>query len=177
MECFGTTDFDNNSRLITLSTIIISGLHCIWIWKQQGWEVDPEIDGKMKWGRTEDFLVEKGGRKGYITERNGRSSWERQGIVAFCTCQRNEYIYIYISCPLFSWQVTFLWIKSKCTKFIHTCACVRKNTASLSNVSIAGWWVCGSLAKASTIAYRCRKLTITKNIRLQVLMTRSVQIF
>jgi len=29
MECFGTTDFDNNSRLITLSAIIISGLHCI----------------------------------------------------------------------------------------------------------------------------------------------------
>ena len=29
MECFGTTDFDNNSRLITLSVIIISGLHCI----------------------------------------------------------------------------------------------------------------------------------------------------
>jgi len=21
------------------------------IWKQQGWEVDQEIDGKMKWGR------------------------------------------------------------------------------------------------------------------------------
>jgi hypothetical protein len=29
MECFGTIDFDNNSRLITLSAIIISGLHCI----------------------------------------------------------------------------------------------------------------------------------------------------
>jgi hypothetical protein len=29
MECFGTTDFDKNSRLITLSAIIISGLHCI----------------------------------------------------------------------------------------------------------------------------------------------------
>jgi len=29
MECFGTNNFDNNSRLITLSTIIISGLHCI----------------------------------------------------------------------------------------------------------------------------------------------------
>ena len=28
MECFGTTDFDNNSRLITLSAIIISGHHC-----------------------------------------------------------------------------------------------------------------------------------------------------
>jgi hypothetical protein len=29
VECFGTTDFDNNIRLITLSAIIISGLHCI----------------------------------------------------------------------------------------------------------------------------------------------------
>ena len=26
----------------------------IGIWKQQGWEVDQEIDGKMKWGRLED---------------------------------------------------------------------------------------------------------------------------
>jgi hypothetical protein len=29
MECFGITDFDNNSQLITSSAIIISGLHCI----------------------------------------------------------------------------------------------------------------------------------------------------
>jgi len=29
MECFGTTDFDNNCWLITLSAIIICGLHCI----------------------------------------------------------------------------------------------------------------------------------------------------
>jgi len=29
MECFGTPAFDDNSRLITLSAIIISGLHCI----------------------------------------------------------------------------------------------------------------------------------------------------
>ena len=28
MDCFGTTDFDNSSRLITLSAIIISGFHC-----------------------------------------------------------------------------------------------------------------------------------------------------
>ena len=41
----------------------------IWIWKQQGWEVDQEIDGKMKWGRLEDWLVEKGGRKVYIKQR------------------------------------------------------------------------------------------------------------
>jgi hypothetical protein len=29
MECFGTTDFDNNSRLITLTAIKISGRNCI----------------------------------------------------------------------------------------------------------------------------------------------------
>ena len=28
--------------------------YCIWIWKQEGWEVDQEIDGKMKWGRMEN---------------------------------------------------------------------------------------------------------------------------
>jgi len=40
----------------------------------------------------EEQLVEKDGRKKYITERNGRSSWERQGIVAFCTCQWNDWM-------------------------------------------------------------------------------------
>jgi len=34
--------------------------------------IDQEIDGKVKWGRMEYWLVEKGGRKEYITERNGR---------------------------------------------------------------------------------------------------------
>jgi hypothetical protein len=34
--------------------------------------------------------VEKGGRKKYMIERNGRSSRERQGIVEFCTRQWNE---------------------------------------------------------------------------------------
>jgi hypothetical protein len=29
-------------------------MYCIWIWKQQDWEVDKEIDGKMKWGRMEE---------------------------------------------------------------------------------------------------------------------------
>ena len=64
----------------------------IWIWKQQGWEVDREIDVKMKWRRMGDYLVYKGGRKGYITERNGRSSWEWQRIISFCTCQWNEWV-------------------------------------------------------------------------------------
>jgi len=36
--------------------------------------------------------VKKDGREKYMTERNGRSSLERQGIVAFCTCQWNERI-------------------------------------------------------------------------------------
>ena len=40
----------------------------IWIWKQQGWEVDQEIDGKMRWQRMEEKLVEKGGKKNYITQ-------------------------------------------------------------------------------------------------------------
>jgi hypothetical protein len=31
------------------------------------------MDGKMKGGRMEDWLVEKGGRKVYVTERNGRN--------------------------------------------------------------------------------------------------------
>ena len=31
-----------------------------------------------------------GGRKGYIRDKNGRSSSEWQGIVAFCTCQWND---------------------------------------------------------------------------------------
>ena len=31
-----------------------------------------------------------GARQGYITKKNGRSSWEHHGIIAFCTCQRNE---------------------------------------------------------------------------------------
>ena len=26
----------------------------MWIWNQQGWDVDQEIDGKIKWGRMEN---------------------------------------------------------------------------------------------------------------------------
>jgi hypothetical protein len=28
--------------------------YCIWIWKEQYWEGDQEIDDKMKWGRMEE---------------------------------------------------------------------------------------------------------------------------
>jgi hypothetical protein len=39
-----------------------------------GSRVDQEIDGRMKRERREEWLVEKSGRKNYITERNGKSS-------------------------------------------------------------------------------------------------------
>jgi len=40
----------------------------------------------------EELFVGKGGRKKNITERNGRSSWERQRIIEFCTWQWNEWM-------------------------------------------------------------------------------------
>jgi len=56
------------------------------------WQDEVREDGRIVGG--------EGGRKKYITERNGRSSWERQGIVAFCTWQWNEWIiYYYITLP------------------------------------------------------------------------------
>ena len=40
------------------------------------WQDEVRKDGRLA-----------GGGKEYTTERNGRSSWEQQGIVTFCTCQ------------------------------------------------------------------------------------------
>jgi hypothetical protein len=42
--------------------------------------------------RMDEQLVEKSGRKKYITERSGTSSWEEQGIVAFCIRWMNEWM-------------------------------------------------------------------------------------
>jgi hypothetical protein len=44
----------------------------------------------MKRGRMEEQWMEMGDRKKHITERNGRSSLEEQGIITFCTCQWSE---------------------------------------------------------------------------------------
>ena len=41
-------------------------------------------------------MVEKGGRKGYITERNRRSSWQWQAIITFRTCEWNEWMNEYV---------------------------------------------------------------------------------
>jgi len=49
-------------------------------------KVDQEIDGKMKRGRMEDLLGEKGWKERVYK----REEWKKQEIVAFCTCQWNE---------------------------------------------------------------------------------------
>ena len=41
----------------------------------------------MKWGRMEEWLAERSGRKKCMTGRNGRGSWEQHGITAFCSCK------------------------------------------------------------------------------------------
>jgi len=66
MECFGTTDFDNNSRLITLSEIIISGLHCINVWYVTTWQF---VD--IKW-MTKIRLKILGGKKKLVVKRRNR---------------------------------------------------------------------------------------------------------
>ena len=47
------------------------------------WQDGVREDGRIVGG--------EGWQEKYITERNGRSSWEQQGIVTFCTCQWNEW--------------------------------------------------------------------------------------
>jgi hypothetical protein len=46
------------------------------------WQDEVMGDGK--------YLVEKSGKKKYMTRGNGRSSCEWQGIITFCTCQWNR---------------------------------------------------------------------------------------
>ena len=71
--------------------------YCIWIWKQQDQEADQEIYGWMKWGRMEESLAERSGRKKCMIGRNGGGSWERQGITAFCTCQWIDWLIDWLS--------------------------------------------------------------------------------
>jgi hypothetical protein len=54
-------------------------------WKRNRWQDEVRKDGRMVGGKGWKERV-------YITERNGRSSCERQGIVSFCTCQWNEWM-------------------------------------------------------------------------------------
>ena len=56
------------------------------------WQDKVRDDGRIVGG--------EGWQKNCVTERNGRSSWERQGNVAFCTCQWNEWVngWIFLLC-------------------------------------------------------------------------------
>ena len=51
------------------------------------WQDEVREDGRIVGG--------EGWQKNYVTERNGRSCWERQGIVEFCACQWNEWLITY----------------------------------------------------------------------------------
>ena len=42
----------------------------IWIWEQQDWEVDQEIDGKMRWERMEE-APENGKESSHSARANG----------------------------------------------------------------------------------------------------------
>jgi hypothetical protein len=81
--------------------------------------------------RWQDEVREDGrivGREGWqekLTERNGRSSSERQGIVAFCTCQWNERVAI--PCFVRTWRCTtfvnassIMWDRM-CTQWCSKC--------------------------------------------------------
>ena len=92
--------------------------HYIWISEEQDWDVDQETDCKMKWGRMEEELAEKDGKKKCITERNGRNSREGQGVVTFCTCQWNERILLNYNfnnfVPLAKYNVKTPWGWCRC---------------------------------------------------------------
>jgi hypothetical protein len=42
----------------------------LWIWNQQGWEVDQEMVGKKKWGRMEE-APENGKESSHSAHANG----------------------------------------------------------------------------------------------------------
>jgi len=46
----------------------------IWIWEQQNWESDQEIDGKVKWERME-VAPENGKESSNSAHANGMNEW------------------------------------------------------------------------------------------------------
>ena len=53
--------------------IEFSKKYYIWSWKQQGWEVDQEIDGKIKWGNNGRLV----GGKGWKERVYNREEWKK----------------------------------------------------------------------------------------------------
>jgi hypothetical protein len=59
---------------ITASKNALLFVHYIWIWKQQDWEVDQEIDGKIKWERNER-CSENAKESSHSAHANGMNEW------------------------------------------------------------------------------------------------------
>jgi hypothetical protein len=73
--------------------------------------------------------VEKCGRKKYITERKGGSCWEWQGIVAFCTCQWNEWMN--------EWRLGFNC--SHCTCWINVFSSIHSHIKMHQRTALKGY--------------------------------------
>jgi hypothetical protein len=131
----------------------------IWIWKQ-GWEVDQEIDGKMKWGRIKTSWCKRVEGK-----RNGRSSCEWQGIIAFCTCQwnKNEWMTHISNKSHVQTKVPQLWqilsnrlLKTRFNKHLRY---IRPNTLQLDLISVQ----CVHFICISLIIYIVTGMLLTGN--------------
>jgi hypothetical protein len=116
MECFGTTDFDNNSWLITLSAIIISGLHCIKIPEHTKLtdRTPPCCDTKAIWQIA--------------------SSSTRSQLFIFCM----EHLYKHLPQCIWSKWV-FLWMLQ--TKYKQLLDCTWSGYLSYS-FGVTAWWIC-----------------------------------
>ena len=82
----------------------------------------------------------------YITERNGRSSGEREGIVEFCTCQWNEWIITEQKLYINDLAMTFFyivdvkrWINK--TRKHSSPRAIHNIDQSLHNYKICRWWI------------------------------------
>ena len=57
----------------------------------------------------------------YLTERNGRSCWERQGIVTFCTWQWDDWMNEFSWSPSVWWMYIQSVINMDCIKLMYKC--------------------------------------------------------
>jgi len=92
----------------------------------------------MTWGRMEDQLVKKDGRKGYITEGNGRSSWERQVIVTCCTCQ-----WIFFNIIIYFQHAPLHWYA-----ILHACFIIYSSIVSVTLITHDYNGPCHNLSKS-----------------------------
>jgi hypothetical protein len=123
---------------------------------------------KVKWGRMEEYWVKKCGSKKY-RDRNGKSPWEWQGIVTFCTCQWSERKSL-LCIPLATSLCNFNGSFAHCvlTQLAHstTGSCgswTKWNTLYTKTVgSQYIQWISSWLNHKFSRASRCRKLLVER---------------